>query len=85
MYKCLDCYEVFDEPKTYSEDRTPGEAFEGGSFNYEYDGCPHCSGAFAKAFECEHCGEWFLHHELIYDHDISEYVCEQCFDEINNI
>lgn len=43
MYKCKLCGEVFDTPKNYSEDLTPGGAFEGNNFIYEFSGCPECS------------------------------------------
>lgn len=53
MYKCDECGYVFDEPKTYSEDLTPGLAFEGGSFIKEYEGCPLCEGQFHEIVEEE--------------------------------
>lgn len=40
MFKCYDCGYVFEEPKHYSEDRTPGGAFEGSSFIEHFTGCP---------------------------------------------
>ena len=46
MYKCNECDHVFDEPKKYVEDRTPGEVFEGGAFIYSYEGCPLCGGNY---------------------------------------
>lgn len=58
MFKCYDCGYVFEEPKHYSEDRTPGGAFEGGSFIEHFTGCPQCAGAYDEAVECDGCGEW---------------------------
>lgn len=58
MYICSDCGLIFSEPKHYSEDRTPGGAFEGGSFIEHYTGCPACSGAYEEAYECQRCGEY---------------------------
>ena len=43
MYKCNLCSATFEKPKNYSEDLTPGEAFEGDSFIYSFCGCPVCS------------------------------------------
>lgn len=53
MYKCTneDCGCVFEEPKTYCEDRTPGGACEGGSFIEYYLGCPVCSCGFEEIEE----------------------------------
>lgn len=53
MYKCVDCGLVFDEPKLFSEDRTPGGAFEGGSFIERWYGCPNCSCNYEKFIEEE--------------------------------
>lgn len=53
MYKCLDCGYIFDEPNRYSEDRTPGGVFEGGSFIEYWYGCPSCAGAYEEYDEEE--------------------------------
>ena len=85
MYKCSDCGLIFDEPKKYSEDRTPGGSFEGGSFIEHFLGCPFCSGAFDEVEECEICGEYFTPEELT---DTTEMInggcgrcCEQCIED----
>lgn len=85
MYKCLDCGAVFENPKEYAEDRTPGGANEGGSFIERYKGCPQCSGAYEEAKQCEICGEYFTDDEL---QDTTEMVngglgmcCEGCIDD----
>ena len=85
MYKCLDCGHIFDEPKQYSEDRTPCGVFEGGSFIEHYTGCPVCLGAYEEAKQCEICGEYFTSDELT---DTTEYInggcgdcCEQCIED----
>lgn len=85
MYKCKDCGLIFDEPKEYSEDYTPGGAFEGGSFINRFSGCPNCSGSYDDAKECEICGEYFLEEEL---EDTTEminggcgYCCSQCIED----
>lgn len=53
MFKCNDCDLVFEEPKEYTEDRTPGGAFEGGSFIYRWTGCPNCGGNYEEYEEVE--------------------------------
>jgi hypothetical protein len=85
MYKCLDCGAVFEEPKEYAEDRTPGGSFEGGSFIEHFTGCPYCEGAYEEAKQCEICGEYFTSDELT---DTTEYInggcgdcCEQCIED----
>lgn len=79
MYKCYDCGYVFDTPKHCSEDRTPGGAFEGGSFIERWDGCPKCEGAFDEVIECDGCGEFFLREELRSNEDGS--FCDMCYEE----
>ena len=53
MYKCEDCGHIFDEPKAYSEDCTPGYVCEGGSFIKHYMACPICGGAYEEYDEEE--------------------------------
>lgn len=53
MYYCKECDYVFEEPKKYSEDRTPEGAFEGGSFIEYFEGCPICGGGFVEYDEEE--------------------------------
>ena len=72
MYKCCDCGLVFDTPKHYSEDRTPGGAFEGGSFIYHYDGCPSCGGAYEEAIECQRCADTYVSIDSDYP------FCDKC-------
>ena len=76
MYKCLDCGLVFQEPTTYSEDRTPGGAFEGGSFVEHYDGCPKCSGGFKEVECCELCGQTSIE-------ELKDGLCDNCWEVVN--
>ena len=80
MYKCLDCGAIFTEPENYSEDRTPGGVFEGGSFIEHYTGCPMCSRAYEAVQECDMCGEWTFENCLNY----CEYgsICDECYQSI---
>ena len=79
MYKCYDCGYVFEEPKQYSEDKTPGGAFEGGSFIDHYTGCPSCGGAYDEAAECEWCGEWSYRSLMEYTDE--GLLCNLCLEE----
>lgn len=85
MYKCSECGEIFEEPKSYSEDRTPGGSFEGGSFIVHFLGCPECSGAFKEVKECSICGEYKFLEDLtdttgMINGDCG-YCCEQCLED----
>ena len=85
MYKCSECGEIFDEPKKYSEDRTPGGSFEGGSFIEHFLGCPICSGTFDEVEECSICGEYKFPEDLtdttgMINGDCG-YCCEQCLED----
>lgn len=53
MYRCLECGFIFEDPKLYSEDRTPDGAFEGGYFIERWTGCPYCSCSFEEFEEDE--------------------------------
>lgn len=77
MFICKDCGFIFEEPKKYSEDLTPGGANEGGSFNIELKGCPKCQGSFAEAKQCGSCEEWFDADDLT---DTTEYFNGGCGD-----
>ena len=79
MYKCLHCGYVFEEPATYSEDCTPGGAFEGGSFIDYYEGCPKCSCGYEEVFECDDCGEFLTFEET--ENKNRRYYCTDCFEE----
>ena len=73
MYICLDCGELFEEPKHYVEthglDYPPYEAWKG---------CPYCGGAYVDAFECIVCGNWVTGDYVEVDGYV---VCENCYEE----
>ena len=48
MFICLDCGEIFEEPRKVRESR--GE-FWGAPCYEEWWGCPHCSGAYEEYSE----------------------------------
>ena len=75
MYKCIECEAVFDEPKTWEEDR--GE-FWGFPCSETVSGCPECRGDYREAFECQRCGEWCFAEEY------EDGLCECCQDELFN-
>lgn len=77
MYLCLDCDNLFEDPKEYSE--THGLS----SPPYEtWTGCPRCGGGYVETFRCDLCDEWVAG-EYIKLKD-GTVVCDQCY-EINNI
>lgn len=79
-YICLECKKVFDEPKMYKEDLTPGGAFEGGSFIHEYYACPFCEGSYRLATMCDACSEYVNSEKTErVDNDI---LCMNCYDKL---
>jgi DNA-directed RNA polymerase subunit RPC12/RpoP len=64
-YKCYDCGETFNEPKTVKEPH--GEVLAC---------CPYCNGSFDEAKKCEICGEYFFEDELN-----GGCVCDGCVEE----
>ncbi len=73
-YVCLECYHIFDEPKSWKEDR--GEYF--GSPCYEkFSGCPDCGGAYIETHRCDCCGEYINTDTYVEIGD--ERYCENCF------
>lgn len=80
---CLECGETFEEPKLYSEDLTPGGAFEGGSFIHQYYACPYCEGAYRYAVKCNACGKYIDNEKLEFvDH---QYLCDECYEQLEEI
>lgn len=60
MYICKECGLIFNQPAKYEEDRTPGGAFEGGSFIESFSGCPRCSGGYDEAMLCPRCEDTYI-------------------------
>lgn len=77
MYRCYECGSIFSEPEDFSEDKTPGGVFEGGSFIDHCTGCPMCSGNYGEVQECDICGEWIYVTDIIYCSNGS--LCEDCY------
>lgn len=77
MYKCCECGCIFEEPKIYSDDCTPGGAFEGGSFINYYYMCPNCGGNYDEALECSCCNELFTKDEGVCDEE-DNFYCNEC-------
>ena len=73
MYKCYECDAVFEEPKTWEEDR--GE-FWGTPCTEKVSGCPKCRQAYGEVDECKRCGE------LHFTDDMCDGFCDCCFDEL---
>ena len=71
MFICLDCGNVFEDPKRWEEthglDYGPYES---------YSGCPYCSGAYTETYCCDACGEWITGSYV--EIDDSKY-CDNCF------
>ena len=78
MYICKNCNYEFEKPKKYSEDRTPGCAFEGGTFIEYFTGCPLCAGGYEETAECNYCERTFAESDLIKD-DNNKLICRECY------
>ena len=79
-YICLECKKIFEEPKTYVEDLTPGYNSEGGWFRHEYYACPYCEGAYRNAVKCDICDEYVNSEEVEYIDN--ERICKKCIDQL---
>ena len=73
MLVCLDCGNIFDEPKRWEE--THG--LEYGPYEH-WSGCPDCGGAYVEAHRCDGCGEWIA--TETYVKMGNERYCEDCFE-----
>lgn len=72
MYLCLECDNIFDEPKRYTE--THGLA----SPPYEtWEGCPYCGEMYVETCQCDICGNW-VNGEYVECKD-GTIICEDCY------
>jgi len=78
MYKCCDCGLVFDNPKEYSEDRTPYGGYPEPGFTEHFAGCPSCEGAFDEAMLCARCEDTYISTESSYP------FCDHCMSQLMN-
>lgn len=78
MYKCCDCGLVFDNPKVYSEDRTPYGGYPEPGFTEHFAGCPSCGGAFDEAMLCVRCEDTYISTESSYP------FCAHCMSQLMN-
>ena len=62
MYRCTECGHLFDEPKRYSMDRTPGFSSEPSFYETMYS-CPYCNNgdvAYEEVKLCPLCEENYI-------------------------
>lgn len=78
MFVCLECKNIFEEPKEYVEKHR----LESPPYEHFYC-CPFCGGDYSKTFRCDGCGEWITGN-FIEVFSSSECFCEECF-SIKNI
>ena len=69
---CIECNEVFDEPKVYTDshglDNPPYEM---------YSACPYCGGSYVHAHVCYCCDKWIIGPYIMLGS--GERVCENCY------
>ena len=73
MFLCLDCDNLFEEPKYYTECH--------GLFPPAYEtwlGCPKCGGAYVETFECGECGNYITGEYVQLKDGIC--FCERCYE-----
>ena len=72
MHLCLDCGNLFEEPKHYTEthglDSPPYET---------WNGCPDCGGAYVETVRCDECGEW-IDGEYV-ELKNGQNICDNCY------
>lgn len=72
MYVCLECRNVFEEPKLYVE--THG--LDSPPYEHIY-GSPCCNEAYTTAYKCGNCDNWITTDSYIKIED--ERYCEDCY------
>ena len=72
MFVCIECGNVFNVPKKYTE--THG--LDCGPFEV-CNACPVCGGSYTEALKCDCCENWIIN-DYIKTDDGKRY-CENCF------
>lgn len=76
MYICNECGLVFNNPKQYSEDRTPYGGSSEPGFTEHYKGCPSCGGNYDEAMQCVRCDNEYISVESYHP------FCEGCLQDL---
>lgn len=71
MYICIECREIFSDPKEYVNRHVP----ENYLYNERYTDCPYCGGAYVEAHKCDSCGEYITDKYIKVG---DERFCEDC-------
>lgn len=71
MYICLDCENIFEAPRLYTEPHGLDYGRE------KWRGCPVCAGAYVKAQQCDICGE-YIKGDYIKTSDC-QIICDMCY------
>ena len=74
LFVCLECGNVFSEPKQWQEDR--GECF--GCPAYEHFlGSPCCECDYTEAHQCDSCGAWITDNYIKIGY---QRYCQDCYE-----
>ena len=72
MFICLDCGEIFEKPKIFTENHGLGSPpYE------ELYGCPLCGGSYAETYKCDVCGKYVEDEYLTTDK--GDIICDNCY------
>lgn len=71
VYRCYECGNIFEIPKTWEEDRSQ---FWGMPCRERLSGCPECGGSYDEVCECAICGMDHAEDEMYNG------ICEDCIE-----
>lgn len=73
MFVCLECHEIFEEPKQWVD----RHGLDTPPYEVTY-GCPYCGGTYSKAYQCYNCDEWITDDYIKVD---DNRYCDECYCE----
>ena len=72
MFICVECQNVFDEPKIIEENH----GLDAPPYEY-FSVCPYCGGAFTEAYRCDYCGDFIADTYIKLNN--GERICSECY------
>lgn len=81
-YYCPSCDAYYNEPKKFTEDRSPYGEKSDSSWLEHLEGCPICHGGLETRYFCPRCEKFSTTMEF-YPY-AEEYMCDDCYEEMMN-